>query len=106
MAYGDFKDLAWRTASDKKLHDRAFDIAKNLKYDEYQRVLALMIYKLFDKKKTSGSGIEIENMSDQKLAEKLHKPIITRFEKIKSTNKFYRQYFGCWSRWYPINKQM
>ena len=34
-------------------------------------------------------------MSDQKLAEELHKPIITRFEKIKSTNKFYRQYFGC-----------
>ena len=51
MAYGDFKDLAWWTASDKKLRDKAFDIAKNLKYDEYQRVLALMIYKLFDKEK-------------------------------------------------------
>ena len=37
MAYGDFKDLARRTASDKFLRDRAFNIAKNPKYDEYQR---------------------------------------------------------------------
>ena len=37
MAYGDFKDLFKRTASDKTLRDKAFDIAKNLKYDGYQR---------------------------------------------------------------------
>ena len=37
MAYGDFKDLTRRTASDKILHDKAFSIAKNLKYDGYQR---------------------------------------------------------------------
>ena len=37
MAYGDFKDLARRTASDKILRDKAFDIAKNPKYDGYQR---------------------------------------------------------------------
>ena len=33
MAYGDFKDLAKRTASDKILRDKAFNIAKNPKYD-------------------------------------------------------------------------
>ena len=37
MAYGDFKDLARRTASDKILRDKAFNIAKNTKYDGYQR---------------------------------------------------------------------
>ena len=37
MRYGDFKDLKRRTASDKVLRDKAFNIAKNLKYDGYQR---------------------------------------------------------------------
>ena len=41
MAYGD---------SDKFLKDKAFNIAKNPKYDGYQRRLASMVYKLFDKK--------------------------------------------------------
>ena len=44
MAYGDFKDLARRTASDKVLSDKAFNIAKNRKYDGYQRELASMVY--------------------------------------------------------------
>ena len=35
MAYGDFKNLGRRTASDKVLRDKAFDIAKNPKYDRY-----------------------------------------------------------------------
>ena len=39
MPYGDFKDLSRRTASDKILRDKAFDIAKNPKYDGYQRGL-------------------------------------------------------------------
>ena len=43
MAYGDFKDLARRTASDKILRDKAFNIAKNPKYDVYQRGLASLI---------------------------------------------------------------
>ena len=55
MAYGDFKDLARRTASDKILRDKAFNIAKNPKYHRYQRCLASMVYKFFDKKST-GSG--------------------------------------------------
>ena len=33
MAYGDFKDLTRRTASDNILHDKAFNIAENPKYD-------------------------------------------------------------------------
>ena len=50
MAYGDFKDLTRRTAFNKILHDKPFNIAKNLKHDEYQRRLASMVYKFFDKK--------------------------------------------------------
>ena len=42
MAYRDFKDLVKRTASDKFLKDKAFNIAKNTKYDEYQRGLVSM----------------------------------------------------------------
>ena len=55
MAYEGFKDLARRTASDKRLRDKAFSIAKNLKYDGYQRGLASMVYEFFDKK-AQGSG--------------------------------------------------
>ena len=44
ITYGDFKDLARRTASDKVLRDKAFNIAKNSKYDGYQRRLASMVY--------------------------------------------------------------
>ena len=40
MVYGDFTDLAKGTASDKVFWDKAFNIAKNPKYAEYQRVLA------------------------------------------------------------------
>ena len=36
MAYGDFKDLARRAASDKVLRDKVFNITKNLKYGGYQ----------------------------------------------------------------------
>ena len=50
MAYGDFKDLNRRTASGKILRDRAFNIAKNPKYDGYQNGFASMVYKFFDKK--------------------------------------------------------
>ena len=59
MAHGDFKYLKRRTASDKVLRDKASNIAKNPKYDEYQRVLASMVYNFFDKKST-GSGVNIE----------------------------------------------
>ena len=56
MAYGDFKDLARRIAPDKVLRDKVFNIAKNPKHDVYQRGLASMVYKFFDKN-SSGSGV-------------------------------------------------
>ena len=71
MAYGNFKDLARRTASDKILLDKAFNIAKNLKYNRYQRELASMVYNVFEKK-TSGSSTYNENISNKDLAEELH----------------------------------
>ena len=57
MDYGDFKDLAKIITSHKVLRDKAFDIAKNPKYDRYQRDLAFMVCKFFDKK-TSGGAIK------------------------------------------------
>ena len=78
MAYGDFKDWNRRTFADKVLHDKVFNIAKDRKYDECQRSLASMVYKVFDKK-TSGSGIKNENNSNKELAEKLHKSIIRNY---------------------------
>ena len=60
MAYGKSKDLAKRTQSDKVLRDKAFKIASDPKYDGYQRGLASMVYKLFDKK-SSGRGIANES---------------------------------------------
>ena len=49
MAYGDLKDLARRTAPDKILRDKAFNTAKNPKYDGYQRALASTVYKFLIK---------------------------------------------------------
>ena len=76
MASGDFKDLKRKTYSDKVLRDKAFNIAKNPKYDGYQRGLASMVYKLFDKK-SAGSGIIKE--PNYQLTNELHKPIIRKF---------------------------
>ena len=83
MAYGDFKDLARRTASDKVLRDKAFNIAKNPKYDGYQRGLAFMVYYLLDKK-SKGSSVNDKikqnkhplDLTTHQLAKELHKPII------------------------------
>ena len=61
MAYGDFKDIKRRTACDKILRDKAFNIAKNPKYDGSQRGLASMVCKFFDKKSASLTGAGIAN---------------------------------------------
>ena len=53
MAYGDFKDLKRSTFSDKILRDKAFNVFKNPKYDGYQRELASMVSKFFDKRSAS-----------------------------------------------------
>ena len=55
MEHGDFKDR--RTVADRVLRDKAFNIAKNSKYDAYQRGLASMVYRFFDKK-TSGGAVK------------------------------------------------
>ena len=78
MSYGDFKDLKRRTACDKVLRDKAFNIAKNPKYDGYQRGLASMVYSVFDKTST-GSSINIQLEFNEQLAKELHKPIIRKF---------------------------
>ena len=86
IAYGKSKDLAKRTQSDKVLRDKAFKIVSDPKYDGYQRVLASMVYKFFDKKsalhnKSGGSGVA--NEANYQLADELHKLIIRKFKKIK-----------------------
>ena len=75
MAYGGFKDLNRRSVADKVLHNKAFNIAKNPKYDGYQHGLALMVYKFFDKK-TSGGTVRNKVISNKELGEELRKPII------------------------------
>ena len=81
MAYRDFKGLKKRTAADKVLRDQAFSIAKDPKSNGYQRGLASMVFKFFDKK-TAGSGVKPIPQNEQ-LAEELHKPIIRKFKKGK-----------------------
>ena len=102
MAYEDFKDLTRRTAFDKILFDNAFNIAKNPKYYGYQRGIniASMVYKCFDKKNFCYACKKIswqwyENMSDQQLAEQLHKPIIREFKKRKVPSPFIENSGSC-----------
>ena len=76
MAHGKSKDLAKRTQSDQVLKDKAFKIASDPNYDGYQRGLASMVYKFFDKK-SKGSGIV--NEPNSQLANELHKQIIRKF---------------------------
>ena len=113
MAYGDFKYLARRTASDKILRDKAFNIAKNPRYDGYQRGLASMVYKFFDKKSAGGVVNNNNNNNNNssnnnnnnnnnnneikqnlQLVEELHKPIIRKFKKRKVYSGFKDNIWG------------
>ena len=85
MAYGKAKDLVIRTQSDKVLRDKSFKIVSDPKYDGYQRGLASMVYKFFDKK-SKGKGIT--NESNYQLENELHKPIIRKFKKRKVYSSF------------------
>ena len=76
MAYGKTTYLGKRTQSDKVLKYKAFKIASDPKYDGYQRGLASMIYRFFDKR---SSGIGIVNEPNYQLANEFHKPIIGKF---------------------------
>ena len=91
MAYGDFKDLKRRTASDKILRDKASNIAKSSKYDGHQKGLASMVYKFFDKKSKGGG---IANEQNYQLANELHKPIIRTFKKRKDYSGFKDNIWG------------
>ena len=64
MAYGDFWDLPRRTVTDNVLCDKAFNMAKDLKYDGYQKSLTSMFYEFFDKK-TLGDDVKSEIVSNQ-----------------------------------------
>ena len=86
-AYSESKDLTKRTQSDKVLKNKAFEIGSNPKYDGYQRRLASMVYKFFDKK-SKGTGIKSEIKQNQQLANELHKPIIRKFKKRKVHSSF------------------
>ena len=100
MAYGDLKDLTRRTASDKISRDKAFNIAKNPKYDWYQGGLASMSYEFFDKKST-GSGVNKHannecslDLATQNLTEDLHKPIIKKSKKRRVYSGFKDNIWG------------
>ena len=88
-AYADHKDLINKTKSDKVLRDKAYNIASNPEYEGYQRGLASMVYKFFDKKSTAepssvervGSGFVKDSSSI--LADELHKPVIKKINKRK-----------------------
>ena len=94
-AYADHKDLINRTEADKVLRDKVYDIASNPEYDDYQRGLASMVYKFFDKKSTGSGFKNLKNTTKSTaepsalargssiLANELHKPIIKKFDKKK-----------------------
>ena len=92
MAYGDFEDLPKRTAADKVLRDKAFKIASDQKYDGYQRGLASMVYKFFDKK-SQGKGLA-NNKENVPLANELHKPIIKKINESKVYSSFKDNIWG------------
>ena len=97
-AYADHKYLINRTEADKILRDKVYDIASNPKYDGYQRGLASMVYKFFDKKSTAGpSSLERTGSgiaSSSILTDELHKPIIRKFNKRKVYSQFKDNIWG------------
>ena len=86
MAYN-FKDLKRRTYADKVLKNKAFKKASNPKYNGWERRLASMVYKFFDKK-SKGSGIKNEIKENQQIANELHELIIRKFKKRKVYSSF------------------
>ena len=91
IAYGDFKDLNRRAAADKSLRDKAFNIAKNPKYDEYQRGFALMLYKFFDKKLL----VEHLKMKLCLMKNYLKNDTNQLLENLGKEKYTYEKYFGC-----------
>ena len=75
MAYGNFRNLLIRTAAEKVLSDKPFNITENLKFNGYQCGFSSTFYNFFDKK-TFGDTVKSEVMPNQELTEELRKPII------------------------------
>ena len=71
----------------KILCDKAFNIVKYPKYDEYSRGIASMVDKFFYKQ-TSGGSVKTETMSNQQLAEELQKRLIRKCKKRKVHSSF------------------
>ena len=90
-AFADHKDLINRTKSDKVLRHKAYNIASNPEYDDYQRGLASMIYKFFGKN-SIGSGVT--KSSPLILADELHKPVIKKINKRKVYSQFKDNIWG------------
>ena len=86
--YSDSKDLAKRTISDKILKNRTYEIASDHKYNGYQRVLASVVYKFYDKKTRSGMSV------NEQLAKELHKPLIKKFKRRKVYVRFKDNIWG------------
>ena len=91
MAYDKSKDLVKWTRSEKVLTNKAFKIANDPKYDGYQRGLASLVYKLFDKK-SCGSGIA--NEPHYQLVDEPHKSIIRKLKKRKVYSSFRDNIWG------------
>ena len=90
FTYADHKDLINRTKSDKVLRDKAYNIDSNPKYDGYQRGLASMVYKFFDKKSMASGTVKPSSLesSSSILADELHKPVIKKLNKRKVYSQF------------------
>ena len=93
MAYGDFKDFTRITVSNKILRDKEFNIAKNSKYDGYQRRLASVVYIFFDEK-TVGKTVKNKSIFNKELSEELCKPIMRNFKKTKVHSTFIDNIWG------------
>ena len=101
-AYPDHKDLINRTEADKVLRDKAYDIASNPEFDGYQRGLASMVHKFFDKKSTGSGFKKLKNTAEPSalarsssiLADERHKPIIRKFNKRKVYSQFKDNIWG------------
>ena len=82
-----------RRTVDKVLRDKTFNIAKNPKYDGYQKVLASMVYRFFGKNAVVGA-VKHETIQNKELAKELQKPIIRKFEKRKVHSSFIFNIWG------------
>ena len=86
IAYSKCKEFTKRAQSEK-----AFKIASNPKHDSYQRGLASIVYRFFDKKSTAAG---IKSMANQKLANEPHKPITRKFKRRQLYSSFKDNIWG------------